>query len=377
MANLNINGQNYTLKAEGKLDVKKIKDAKEVEKDFHDDIVVQGKQGLVSLRADELDIEGSWTRPYVGLPDKGDAIRLEQPGKPVVEGTVVVSEDENDAVTHVQRAATLENMQKQYEKAKEGMQEMSAAIKESLTPSQETQKQLQQAGEAVQAKVEEMKQAVAPEPTLAEKIEKKIENVAVRLDPDPPPAVKIKNAINEGTDKLAGGVRDGIRELTGQTLTVGKTETFEKGDVSFGVSISNSPAVTGSYTIAVQNLDERMRPTGGTLVESPHTQTVFAAHAVETRLGPQEISVGYKGNLGLEFNRPMENDFSISVVGLADVGTRPGGSAFMSFGTGLEGRYQLNDKWTLYGGPVYRGTVVGDPGPGAGLGLELGAKVKF
>lgn len=380
MGNLNINGQKYTLGSEGKLEVKKIKDAKEVLTDYHDDIVVQDKkQGLVSLRADELDIEGSWLSPYTGLPAKGDSIRLDQPA---VEGTVVMSEDENDALTYVKQNVTLENARKQYESAKESLAQTGSTIKEqigeALTPAPETQAKLEQVKQETAAALESAKEAiVGPPPSLGERVGQKLEQVAERLDPDPSPLQQIKDAVNEGADQGARAVRDGIRDLTGETLTVGKTETFEKGDVNFGVSLSKSPALTASYTLGVNTLDERLRPTGGTLIESPHSQTVFAAHAVETRLGPQEISVGYKGNLGIEFNRPFENDFSVSVVGMAHVGQRPGGGAFMSFGTGLEGRYQLDDKWSLYGGPVYRGTIAGDAGPGAGLGFELGAKVKF
>ncbi|MEZ0370242.1 MAG: hypothetical protein ACAI44_14230, partial [Candidatus Sericytochromatia bacterium] len=222
MGNLNINGQAYTLKAEGKLEVKKIKDPKQIEKDFHDDIVVKdGKQGLVSLRADELDVDGSWRHPYVGLPAKGDAIRLELPNQ-TVEGTVVVSEDENDAmtltVTKVQQVATRENLEKQIESAKEGLKEAGQKLQQAMEPSPETRQELAQLKQEIKQEIKDVRQAVAPEPTLAERVEHKVEAVRQSLDQDPPPLQKIKNAVNDGSDKVARSVRETVQDLTGQTL---------------------------------------------------------------------------------------------------------------------------------------------------------------
>ena len=345
MGSFSVNNQAYQLKATGKVEIKPVTSAETVKQDYKDDIIVdEGKAHLTDISADELDIEGSWLKPFVGLPKAGDAIHFvdAQSGREV-KGKVVASEDENDAITYVQRNATQENFEKQ---VKQVQQTLDKGI-------ENVQKSGQKLSENIQKSVE--KAQTAPPPTERE----------------------VQQGLNQIVDKPVSIIREAVKEITGETLTVGQTETFKKGDLSTGITISGNPTLNASYTLGVSNLDEKLQPFGNALLDEPHSQTLFVAHAVETRLGPSEISVGYKTNLGVEFNRPANNDFSASIVGAASVGTRPGGSAFMGIGLGVEGRYQINNKITAYGGPMYRGTLAGDSGNGGGLGLEAGIKINL
>lgn len=341
MGSFSVNNQSYQLKATGPVEIKGVKSAEQVKDDYKDDILVdEGHTSLTDISADELDVQGSWMHPYMGLPKAGDVVHfVDDASGREVHGQVVASEDENDAMTYMQRNVTKENFEKQAHKVKENVRQTVTDLHQGA---QKLGKDIQEAAEA-----------------------------------PPPSRPEVQQDLNHIVNKPVSVIRDAVKDLTGKTLTVGQTETFKKGDLNTGISISANPTLNASYTLGVSNLGEKLQPFGDQILDEPHSQTYFLAHSVETRVGPSELSVGYKTNLGVEFNRPMKNDFSTSVVGAVDAGTRPGGSAFMGVGLGLEGRYELNHKFTLYGGPMYRGTLAGDPGKGGGLGLEGGVKINL
>lgn len=372
MGNFNINSKSYTLTSTGKVEVKPITSVDAVKADYHDDIVIKNKQNqLLDIRADELDVNGSWINPYVGLPKAGDTIKLvDESNTTRAEGQVVFAEDENDAMTYTQKAMAPENLKKK----------ASEVVESTKTLAKETSLAIQAGSQKLSDAVE---QQVQPKPKAAEAVEDGIKEVRQGLKEikneivPPTPQEKVRDAVNTVTDKTAQTLREAVRQATGKTMTFGQTETFQKGDAAFGISIGKNATVNANYTLGVSNLGETLRPMGGGLLNEPHSETYFLAHSAETRLGGDELSVGYKANLGVEFNRPGENDFSVSAVGVTSVGQRPGGGAFLGMGLGVEGRYELSKTVTLYGGPIYRGTLVGDAGPGAGMSLDAGVKIRF
>lgn len=401
MSDISINGTNYEINSKGPINVKEVKSVDEVKQDFKDDIVVKNKDNkLLSISADELDIKSkNMFKPYVGLPNKGDQISFFGDNKKV-EGKVVASNDENDAVTFytapvervVEKDKQITEERKNYQpenpnsftntivnatnkaidKTIEVSKDVTEAVKEAITPPPKTTGE--KIGEAIDNTIEKTEEIFNPNPTPFEKVEKTIDKI---INPNPTPMDKIKNSIDNATNQTGHVIRDVIKEATGETLTVGQVETVQKGNFDFGVNLSKNPTLNASYTVGVTKLDEELHPLGGGLLNEPNSEVYFLSHSVGAKVGPSEISVGYKAGLGVEFNRPFKNDFSFSAVAMTDVGVRPGGGAFLGLGMGLEGRYQLDKNMSIYGGPVARGTLVGDPGKGKGVGLEAGLNVKF
>lgn len=326
MGNININGQSFKLTSDDPVQVKKIKKTSETEHNYKDDIVVkQSDAQLVNIQSDEIDIEGTWLKPYVGLPNKGDEIHFVHENGQEVKGTVVLADDENDALTYVQTQVTRDNLQKQ---------------------AQTLQKNTQQWVDKTAHQVEKAVQSVD------KKLEKTVQEL--REPSEPPTKEDLRKGLNTVADSPTKVVRDAVKELTGHTLTIGQTETYRKGDLTVGASVGKHSAISSSYTLSVKNLDEKTYAFGSQMIDSPHSRTLFVAHGVEARVGADEVTAGYKGALGVEFNLPNKNDFSVAGVGTAYAGQRFGEGAMVGVGLGIEGRYQVNDKITVYGGPMQR-----------------------
>lgn len=375
MSDISLNGQKYDIVPNGQIKVKDVKSVDEIKNDFNDDIVVKNKDNkLQSISADEIDIKSKSWKPYVGLPAVGDKISLFADNKKV-EGTVVYSEDENDLVT--QSKKNMETLAKETAKAyEEGTKKGEKLFEQIQTKPQ--------SNVTIEKKIEKILEKPEEKSTLDKVIDKTkevakntTEYIQEKVEPQPSPKKEIIKAVDNITNKTGNIITDAIKEVTGTTLTVGQMDTHKEGNVDLGVNLSNNPTLNASYTFKVTKLDEVLHPLGSDLIKEPNSEIYFVSHSAGTRIGPGEISVGYKANLGVEFNRPFKDDFSVSVAGMTDVGFRPGGGAFWSMGVGLEGRYQLDKNMSIYGGPVVRNTLVGDKGKGSSVGLEAGLNIKF
>jgi hypothetical protein len=350
MSDISLNNKSYELASTGPIKVKEIKSVEEIKSDLNDDIVVKTKDNkLIAISADELDIKSkNFLKPYIGLPNVGDNISLFADNKKI-EGTVAFSENENDSLT-----GTINGLEKKNEQLQIKLNELreeEPVVKEKPFTAK--------AKEVTQSAAKYVEEKVSP-PTPEEKI-----------------INDTKDSINKITNKTAHSVTDLVKEVTGQTLTVGQMDTFKKGNVDLGIEASKNYNFNAYYTVDVKKLDEELYPTGNGLFNEPVSEIYFLSQAVGTHLGPNEISVGYKANIGVEFNKPLKNDISFSAAVMTDAGVRPGGDMFLGLGLGLEGRYQVDKNVSIYGGPVYRGTLLGDPGKGKGAGLEAGVSLKF
>jgi hypothetical protein len=362
MSDLSLNNKSYELASTGPIKAKEIKSVDEIKNDLNDDIVVKTKENkLIAISADELDIKSkSFLTPYVGLPNIGDKISLFADNKKI-EGTVAYSENENDSLTN-----TIKVIEKRNDEIKVTLNELSEENKKTIarTPQKDFKQKEPDFGAKTIEKTKEaityVEEQISP-PTPEEKVVK-----------------DVKKAVNNVTNETAKAVTGLVEEVTGQKLTVGQMDTFAKGNVDLSVDLSKNPTFNAYYTVDVTKLDEELYPTGNGLFNEPVSEIYFLAHSVGTHVGPHEVSVGYKGNIGVEFNRPLKNDLSFSAALMVDAGIRPGDNdMFLGLGVGLEARYQVDKNVSIFGGPVARGTLIGDPGKGKGAGLEAGVNLKF
>ena len=107
--NVSIKGKGYSLESKGELSVQQTKfiknqaDLESFSDPFEDSILIQDKNGQTfKISADELDIDGTFLRPFVGLPDVGDQISFfDEKTNTQVVGRVVGSYNPSDTVTRV------------------------------------------------------------------------------------------------------------------------------------------------------------------------------------------------------------------------------------------------------------------------------------
>lgn len=377
MSEISLNGNKYNLKSEGEIKVKNLKSPDEVKNDYNDDIVVENKdKKLLSISADELDIQGSWMKPYVGLPKVGTTISLFADDQKV-EGKVVFSEDENDAVTYTQKMA------------EEGKQAASQKFDQIATNTnqlvQKTKEELNKAIEASQSQPKEenkvLKEVKQDLNEVKKEISKEVKQVQKEISKNEPQEIKdAKKEISKAVNSTKTYINDKVEDLKNNTLTIGAMDTHKKGDFDVSVTAAKNSTINANYTFAVKKLDEHVNLLGNDgFLNEPSSEVTFVAHKAGISAGANQISVGYRAHIGMEFNRPFKNDFSFSAFAGPEAGIRPkdGAAPFVGIVAGLEGRYQVDDKFTIFGGPVARGTIAGDPGKGKGVGLEAGVNFKF
>lgn len=168
-------------------------------------------------------------------------------------------------------------------------------------------------------------------------------------------------------------------------FSFGKVDTHK--EKSFDVAIKaggagGSAVVSGAYTFISfdDDLMETLYPFGNKILNEPHSITPVASMQAVVNVGPDELSAGYKTNLGVEVNRPFKNDFSFSFATMLNMGVQNQGKFFIEPGVGLDARYELDKKTTLSVMPFYSARVAfGDEGKekSKGAGVQVGANFKF
>ena len=440
MSDININGQKYNFEVKGKMEVKNIKSIDEIKYDYNDNIVIKDKKGdLISIGADNLDVKGSFLKPYAGLPKENTIVSLFDDHGNKLEGTVVYSEEENDMVTRGKYEIDKQNL------AKSGMQDakVNARIEQSdkkveqginnfvnAVKSNPVVQNINEGAKQVKEDIKEAAKEVSKDPAVKEfnqnvkELKKEINNdpgvqefkhdlkeLKHEINNDPgvkefkhdlkelkheinnDPGVKefkhdlkeLKHEINNdpGVKDFKNSINDIANQsihLANETLdtdiSLSKMNTFKEGNFDVGLEISKEPGVTGRYVFDVQKIDEQFSPLGSDLISGPHSTTLFLAQSVGVKLGT-EASVGYKVNLGLEVNRPFKNDFSISAAAMTDVGVRKDMGAFWDIGLGIEGRYQVDKNISMYAMPFIKGDIISKQPDFKNAGIELGVNIKF
>jgi len=402
MSDININGRSYGLDVEGALSAKKIKSTDEIKGNQKDDIVIKDKKGqLTDISADKIDIKGSLLKPYFGLPKKGDEIVLFVDEK--IEGQVVFSESKLGESLNSENVAkklnnlgdkaaelndkVIDKIGEKIDSIKSNPNKTTDGIKDTLnniadkidTGAGKAYDTLADAGE----KVAKANDKVTKE--IGKKIDSFMDDTQTRSsDAETENLLKI--------DKIMGTKPKDIYEEMGQTLahtemllssmnnkkfTFGKMETYSERSLDLAVNVGNKAGISANYIFDIQKMDEDVSLTGqGSLIEGPHSTLLFLAQSVEASAFTNEVSLGYKANIGLEFNRPFKKDFSVSLTSGINVGLKDS-NPNLSLSSGLEARYQISDKSTLIGGVSMNEIVAGKNQGDAFTGVKFGLNTKF
>jgi len=394
MSDISINGRSYGFNTQGSLSVKKINSPDEIKNNQNDDIVIKtAKDELIDVSASKIDIKGSLLRPYFGLPKAGDNVLLFVDNEKV-EGSVVLSDNEN-------KIKTLSK------KASDKVDTLLKDVKPSNTPelSQKLDTLASKADEKAISFIDDVesgklannidKKLDSLSPSNTPKLSDKLDNLASKTKEkvlsfvDDAESGKLANKIEKKLDTLvteSSNIQDEAKKtldkseklllsMTSDKFIFGSVDTYKKGSLDLSLNVGKQSSINADYIFNVKKVDEYINDTE--IFSNPRSTSMFIAQSVGASAATNnDFSVGYKATFALEVNRPFKNDFSVGLSVGSNAGVKDS-NPYLGLTSGIEARYELNDKATLIGGFSGSAIILGE-NKGEGFdAVKLGLNYKF
>jgi len=206
---------------------------------------------------------------------------------------------------------------------------------------------------------------------LGNKIEKKLNNFVDDVE-----SGKLGNKIEKTLNNTAKGLSNLADDIKNNQLTLGQIGTYSKGSVDVSFLVGNKFGVSSDYIFNVKKLDEIVEPLGDDMIKGPYSAIPFLAQSAGVTVFENDVSVGYKATLGMEFNRAFEKDFSVGFSVKPSVGIKDS-NPYLGLSAGIEARYELKKDVTLFGGFTASNILAGENKGDKFKGVNLGLNFKF